>query len=294
MSIQIENLTKQYGSKTVLRCVNLTIDHGMFGLLGPNGAGKTTLMRILCTLVRQTSGSAMLNGVLLEQRRQIRSMIGYLPQDFTFYPNLSVQEALDYIGILAGIKEKKIRRQRMERLMELTNLQDHRMTKVREFSGGMTRRLGIAQLLLHDPAILIVDEPTAGLDPEERIRFRNLLSDISGEKTVLLSTHIAEDIVSTCQNLAVLNKGSIVFCGRVSELTKTAAGAVWETTVPVKHWELFRQKHIIISAVMQEECVQVKFLCREKPDVDAAAVAPTLEDAYMNLVRQEVEINAGL
>jgi len=206
MEIVINNLCKNYRKKKALENVSITIRSGMYGLLGRNGAGKTSLMRILATLSVPSSGEVSINGIPIKDVSKIREIVGYLPQDFSFYKSMSVYDAMDYLGLLSNIPDK-VRKERILTLLERVNLKENVKTKVRALSGGMKRRLGIAQALLHNPQILIVDEPTAGLDPEERIRFRNLLSDFADDRIVLLSTHIASDIESTCDGVAVLNEG---------------------------------------------------------------------------------------
>src|SRR5579883_2749125 len=234
MTIAMRGLTKTYrGRVQALRGIDLTIQNGMFGLLGPNGAGKTTLMRILAGILRPTAGSLTIGGVDCATERgrtAVKRMLGYLPQELGMYPDLSAREFLDYIGILKGLTDGKARRRRVDDLLELVSLTDVANRKIKTFSGGMKRRVGIAQALLNDPRLLIVDEPTAGLDPEERIRFRNLLSELGGNRTVLLSTHIVEDIAQTCHNLAIMKSGIVVFQGTTEELTNEARGKVWIVT----------------------------------------------------------------
>ena len=212
VEIKIENLSKKYGTKQALDNLSLEIKTGMFGLLGRNGAGKTTLMRILATVLNKTSGSISVCGIDIEKSKDIRKLIGYLPQEFSLYPNMGVYEAMDYLGALSGLSKQE-RAEKIPQLLELVNLGDCYKVKVKALSGGMKRRLGIAQAIMHSPKILIVDEPTAGLDLEERVRFRNLLCDIAENRIVILSTHIVEDIEKTCENIAILDKGSIVYNG---------------------------------------------------------------------------------
>ena len=217
MEVKIEGLTKVYGRKVqALDGVDLEMPTGMFGLLGPNGAGKTTLMRILAGILNPTSGTVRVgdHDMATEAgRTAVKRVLGYLPQDLGLYPDLSAHEFLDYVGILKGLEDRKARRLRVGELLEMVGLSDVAKRKLKGFSGGMKRRVGIAQALLNDPRLLIVDEPTAGLDPEERIRFRNLLSDLAGERTVLLSTHIVEDVAQTSRDLAVMASGRVVFRG---------------------------------------------------------------------------------
>lgn len=215
--IAISHLCQSYGKKTALDDVSLCIPRGMFGLLGRNGAGKTTLMKTLATLLTPKSGSISVYGTPISQTARIREMTGYLPQDFSLYPSMTVAEALDYLGVLSGMP-KPLRRERAASLLEKVNLADRAHTKVKSLSGGMKRRLGIAQALLHDPQVIIADEPTAGLDPEERVRFRQLFQELAHEKTVLLSTHIVSDIEEACENLAILDGGRLRYTGTVTEL----------------------------------------------------------------------------
>ena len=216
LEIEIKNLSKNYGKKQALDHVNLTISQGMFGLLGRNGAGKTTLMKTLVTILKKQQGSITICGIPVEETTEIRKIVGYLPQDFSMYPNMTVYEAMDYLGVLSGMSKEE-RRKRILKLLKRVNLQDDRGKKVKALSGGMRRRLGIAQAILHNPKVLIVDEPTAGLDPEERVRFRNLLSEIAEERIVILSTHIVGDNEATCGNIAVMAQGKILFKGTVED-----------------------------------------------------------------------------
>lgn len=221
MEISISHLSKNYGKKPALRDISLTIPAGMFGLLGRNGSGKTSLMRILATLQTQTSGTVTMNGISLSETKKVRKIVGYLPQDFSIYPSMTVYGAMDYLGILSEISTQN-RKHRIMALLEKVNLQENMNTQIKALSGGMRRRLGIAQALLHESQILIVDEPTAGLDPEERIRFRNLLCEFAENRIVILSTHIVEDVETTCQSVGVLNKGTLLFTDTISKLVKQA------------------------------------------------------------------------
>ncbi|WP_035294456.1 ABC transporter ATP-binding protein [Clostridium sp. KNHs214] len=286
MKIVINNLKKSYGNKQVLKGINLEINEGMFGLLGPNGAGKTTLMRILTTLIQKTEGDIKINDIEINNKKNIRSIVGYLPQEFSIYPNMNVYEALDYLAILSGINNKKFRKERIEQLLYKVNLQNHMKTKVKALSGGMKRRLGIAQAILHEPEVLIVDEPTAGLDPEERIRFRNLLRDFSEDRIVILSTHIVEDVEFTCENLAILNEGSILYQGKVKKLLENAQGYVWISNIARESLDEVRNKFSIISTVSEGDSIKLKIISKEKPFEDAKSVKPSIEDAYMKLMKE--------
>ena len=230
MHIKIENLNKIYpNGNYALKDLNLEIPNGMFGLLGPNGAGKSTLMRILVTLMKPSNGRVLVNDLdLSKNRREIRAMLGYLPQDFSFFSKLKTYEFLDYTARLAGMKNSAARKSAVDQMLEEVGLFEARDRNANKLSGGMKRRLGIAQALINNPKIIIVDEPTTGLDPEERIRFRNLLSNISTRDVIIiLSTHIVGDISSTCHNMALLNKGELAFSGSPEELVKQAEGNVW-------------------------------------------------------------------
>ena len=249
MEIEINNLSKKYGKKTVLKNVSVTISSGMFGLLGRNGAGKTSLMRILATLSVASGGEISINGISSKETCKIREIVGYLPQDFSFYRNMSVYGAMDYLGLLSNIPDK-IRRERISTLLEKVNLKEDMKTKVRALSGGMKRRLGIAQALLHDPQVLIVDEPTAGLDPEERIRFRNMLSEFAEDRIVIFSTHISSDVESSCENIGVLDNGRMVWNGAAEELVKQAEGKVYLISADKKQDKLIKEKYTVLNIII--------------------------------------------
>ncbi|GFI23894.1 putative ABC transporter ATP-binding protein YxlF [Lachnospiraceae bacterium] len=293
-TIEIQNLNKFYGRKQALCNVNLTIRQGMFGLLGRNGAGKTTLMRTLAALLQKRSGTITICKIPIENEKEIRKIIGYLPQDFSMYPSMNVLEAMDYLGLLSGL-EKQERKERTELLLQKVNLTEHRKKKIKALSGGMKRRLGIAQALLNNPKVLIVDEPTAGLDPEERIRFRNLLSEVAEERIVILSTHIVGDIEATCENIAILESGKVLYQGTVDNLLTAAKGKVFtkitnKTELPTLKKELF-----ITSMHPQGKEISIRFLA-ENATPDAEACAPNIEDAYMFYLKKngaELEVNGN-
>lgn len=279
--IEIKNVDKFYGKKQALYNINLTINQGMFGLLGRNGAGKTTLMKTLATLHQKKSGNITVCGVPIENTKEIRSMTGYLPQDFSMYPTMTVEESLDYLGILSGMT-KDIRQNRIDVLLKRVNLTEHKHKKVKALSGGMKRRLGIAQALLHDPQVLIVDEPTAGLDPEERIRFRNLLCEVAEERIVILSTHIVGDIEATCEDIAIMNNGRILWQGTVSELIHNADNKVFTVNVNKKQLPQIKKNYIVTGMLVQSEYTTVRIISDVKPDIQGVTTAePNLEDAYM-------------
>ena len=287
--ITIQNLSKTYGGNVVaLHNVNLEIGTGMFGLVGPNGAGKTTLMRIVAGLINPTQGQVHVFDYDLSQSRQKQSakaMTGYLPQEPGFYPDLTVREFLDYMGILKGINNRQERRQQIEELIALVRLTDVAKRKIKTYSGGMKRRVGIAQALLGNPKLVIVDEPTAGLDPEERVRFRNLLADTAVERTVILSTHIVEDISHSCNDLAVLNKGEVLFRGRPRDLISQAEGHVWAITM--NNGERPSDGVTLVSTLQMQDGVQYRVLGKPDDAYTAQPIAPSLEDGYMWLMKQK-------
>lgn len=283
-SIQIKGLKKFYGKKQVLRNVELSIGQGMFGLLGRNGAGKTTLMKTLAALLQKQSGEITVCGVPIENAREIRKIIGYLPQEFSMYPSMSVGEAMDYLAILSGLG-KRDRKDAIQALLEKVNLTEHRHKKVRALSGGMKRRLGIAQALLNNPRVLIVDEPTAGLDPEERVRFRNLLSELAEERIVILSTHIVGDIEATCEDIAILDEGRLLYNGTVEGLLATAQGKVFTVEADRRELSQFKKELLITGMHMQGQKAYVRFVS-EQAVYDAKTCEPNIEDAYMLYLNQ--------
>ncbi|MBR3667787.1 MAG: ABC transporter ATP-binding protein [Ruminococcus sp.] len=283
--IVIRKMNKFYGRKQALFDIDLTIEQGMFGLLGRNGAGKTTLMKTIAALHPMKSGEVTVCGVPVGEAAKIRSMIGYLPQDFSMYPNMRTDEALDYLGALSGIPSKECK-QRVEALLKKVNLYEHRSKKVRQLSGGMKRRLGIAQALLHDPKVLIVDEPTAGLDPEERIRFRNLLCETAEERIVILSTHIVGDVESTCENIAIMDEGKILWRGTVRELLENARGHVYTANIEKQYMAQVKKEYIVTGMVAQAEYTTVTIVSDAEPDLpNAVLTEPDLEGAYMYCLR---------
>jgi len=283
LKIEIRELTKDYGSFRALDKINLSFEEGMHGLLGPNGAGKTTFIRILSTLLPKSSGEVYYDGISVEDKKEIRKIIGYLPQEFSFYPGFTVYETLDYFASLSNIKLSK--KEILDRL-EMVNLQELWRAKTKTLSGGMKRRLGIAVAMVGDPEVLIVDEPTAGLDPEERIRVRNMLSQLGKTKTVLLSTHIVEDIALSCKSLSILNKGKLIYNGTVKDVIKRAEGYVWNLTLDYVEYLEYMDKYNIISTVVDGDKVSLRLLSNEKPAINATGVSPTLEDAYMILIKE--------
>ncbi|MDZ7289696.1 MAG: ABC transporter ATP-binding protein [candidate division KSB1 bacterium] len=294
MPIQIRGLNKTYpGGVHALQDVNLEIATGMFGLLGPNGAGKTTLMKILATLETPTSGEVFIDGADIQtHRQQIRSSLGYLPQFFGAYPQLTGAEFLTYIAKLNGVPRRDVQRRVHETLANV-GLLEARDRKTKTYSGGMMRRLGIAQALIANPRLLIVDEPTTGLDPEERIRFRNLLTEISRDKIIILSTHIVGDISSTCEVLAVLSLGKVVFHGHPETLVAKAIGKVWQVLCDEAEFPQIASRMQVISTIPKQPNLLLRVVGEPIPGYDMQSVPPNLEDAYMyfmeSVVGQRVE-----
>lgn len=285
MEIVIKNLSKNYGRKAALKNVSVTIHSGMYGLLGRNGAGKTSLMRILATLSVPSGGEVSMNGIPINETGKIREIVGYLSQNFSFYRNMSVYDAMDYLGLLSNLPDK-IRKERIASLLEQVNLKENMRTKIKALSGGMKQRLGIAQALLHDPQILIVDEPTAGLDPEERIRFRNMLSEFAEDRIVILSTHISSDVETSCENIGVLDNGKMIWNGAAEELIKQAEGKVYLISTEKKQDKIIREKYTVLNIIASGSGTQYRVLSETLPEEKHILQAPTLEDGYMYLLSQ--------
>ncbi|MFZ5825569.1 MAG: ABC transporter ATP-binding protein [Bacillota bacterium] len=283
MAIECHGLSKLYpGGKVALEGVDLKIS-GTFGLLGPNGAGKTTLMRILATLVLPTGGTATVEGIPLTDPARLRRVLGYLPQKFGFYPQLTVFETMEYMAALA---EAPTDRPRLLDLLDRVGLAEKERVRVRQLSGGMIQRLGIASALVADPRVLIVDEPTAGLDHDSRISFRNLLAGLAADRTVLLSTHIVSDVETTCARLAVLRAGRIVFAGTPAELASRAVGQVWTVLVDPGDWAQFERRFHPVAAVREAAQVRARVVApAPPPGYTATPAEPALEDGYVHLLR---------
>lgn len=284
MSIKINDLTVTFKNKvTAINHADLEIPNGIFGLLGENGAGKTTLMRVLTTILAPTSGTVSMDGILYceENYPKIQRQIGYLPQEIDLYPGLTVQECLEYMGNLEGIPKEECRK-RIRYYLEKTSLTEHRKKKMRQLSGGMKRRVGLVQALLNEPKFLIVDEPTTGLDPEERIRIRNLLVDFSENRTVLFSTHVVEDLAASCSRLAVMQKGRFLYAGSMGELLEKVQGHVWLCKVAdEKRARELEQQYHVSSKQLGEGGVQLKIISEEQPQISCIPCEGTLEDAYI-------------
>ena len=282
MKLSIERVSRDYrGKPRALDGLSLELGPGVLGLLGPNGAGKSTLMRILATITRPTAGRVLWNGVDIAQKPdELRRELGYLPQDFGVYPNLTAAEFLDYLAAARGLSAAQARR-RIEELLVMVNLVEARHRPLGGYSGGMKQRLGIAQALLNDPRLLIVDEPTVGLDPEERVRFRNLLSDLSGERIVILSTHIVSDVEAVATDIAIMNGGRLLSRGTPESLLQSVEGRVWEWVVPSAELAAVRERFRISGALRRSDGVEVRAVADTPPAAGARPVAPTLEDGYL-------------
>jgi ABC-type multidrug transport system ATPase subunit len=282
IKLSLRGVSKLYSGKVWgLKDFSLEVGPGILGLLGPNGAGKSTLMRILATITKPTSGTVMWNGVdILRAPNRLRAVLGYLPQDFGVYPNLNAVEFLEYLAAAKGL-DRKTARQRIQELLEVVNLVEARKRPLGGFSGGMRQRVGIAQALLNDPELLIVDEPTAGLDPEERLRFRNLLSELSGARIVILSTHIVSDVEACATSIALIARGHLITSAAPEELLQSVEGKVWEMVIPSAELPALRQQYLTSSTMHRSDGVHLRIVAEETPGTSAVSQPPTLEDAYL-------------
>lgn len=282
MELSITNLSKTYSNGVrALQDVSLTIQKGMFGLLGPNGAGKSTLMRTLATLQAADTGSVQFGGLnLLEQKDEVRKILGYLPQEFGVYPRVTSEKLLDHLAVLKGVTAKGERKELVESLLVKTNLYDVRKKRLGGYSGGMKQRFGIAQALLAQPKLIIVDEPTAGLDPAERNRFHNLLSELGEDAVVILSTHIVEDVKELCTDMAIINKGQILMNGNPLKAIESLEGKVWEKRIPKDQLEDAKEKYMVISDKLISGQPNIHIISDTDPGDGFHAVVPDLEDVY--------------
>jgi len=285
MKLTVNGLGKQYRRDFWgLRDFSLEIKPGILGLLGPNGAGKSTFMRMLATITKPTDGKISWNDMdVVKSPDILRAILGYLPQDFGIYPNLNAIEFLEYMAAIKGLSATATKK-RIDELLQVVNLVEAAKRPLGGYSGGMRQRVGIAQALLNDPQLLIVDEPTVGLDPEERVRFRNLLSDLSGERIVILSTHIVSDVEATATHIALVNKGQLLRESAPEELLKELDGKVWEWTVTSDELVALKQKHILSGTIRRSDGVQVRVVSENKPDDLAQSISPNLEDAYLYFI----------
>lgn len=290
--LETHRLSKAYKGVQALQDFNLKLTPGILGLLGPNGAGKSTLMRMLATITKPTEGSILWNGrEVAKDPEALRSVLGYLPQDFGVYPSLSAQEFLEYMAAIKGMRGEKARR-KISGLLDLVNLRDAARRPLGGYSGGMRQRVGIAQALLNDPQLLIVDEPTVGLDPEERVRFRNLLSDLAGERIVILSTHIVSDVEATATDIAILHQGHLKARARPEELLSQMEGAVWEWMADSQELPALKQQFLVSGTLRRMDGVEVRAVSAGRPCTEARPVTPNLEDVYLATVAQRQGVPA--
>ena len=292
VALSLESVTYKYrGGHEAVSGLDLDLGPGILGLLGPNGAGKSTLMRILATLARPSQGKVRWNGEDTARRPDpLRAALGYLPQDFGVYPALSAREFLDFLAAVKGLSGAKAKA-RVDECLAMVGLSESAEKRLGDFSGGMRQRVGIAQALLNDPQLLIVDEPTVGLDPEERMRFRHLLTDLAGQRLVILSTHIVSDVEASATSLAVMSGGKLRFHGTPEALVERAQGHVWEWTVPAEALPQVREKYTLCASLRRPEGVRVRVVGADKPHADAQAVTPGLEDAYTFLLGAEAKVH---
>jgi ABC-type multidrug transport system ATPase subunit len=284
MQLIIDGVSKRYkgNDSFSLRDISLDIGPGIIGLLGPNGAGKSTLMRIIATITKPTHGTVLWNGADITQRPdEIRGMLGYLPQDFGVYPNLNADEFLHYMAAIKGV-DRKAAQERIEDLLAFVNLLDVRKRPLGDYSGGMRQRIGIAQALLNDPRILIVDEPTVGLDTEGRVRFRHLLAELAGERVVILSTHIVSDVEAAANDIAIINQGHLLVRSSPEELLQSVEGKIWDWVIPSSELIEARQEHLLSSIIRRNDGLHVRVVAETSPAQGAQlAGSPTLEEAYL-------------
>jgi ABC-2 type transport system ATP-binding protein len=287
VELRIENLSKRYPNGTqALDSVSLTIPLGMFGLLGPNGAGKSTLMRTLATLQEADSGKASLDGMdVLKQKDAVRKVLGYLPQEFGLYPKVSAEDLLTHFATLKGIADSKERRETIQALLHQTNLYDHRRKPLGSFSGGMKQRFGIAQALIGNPRLIIVDEPTAGLDPEERVRFHNLLSAIGEDIIVILSTHIVSDVSDLCHSMAIIHEGRVMISGEPQALVADLEGKVWRKSITQSEVTAHRDRFQVISMRLFAGKTLIHVFSEKQPEAGFEPVVPDLEDLYFATIK---------
>lgn len=289
MELQLQHLSKQYGTKRAVDNINVTLVPGVYGLLGANGAGKTTLMRMICGVLKPTSGNISLNGKTIEELgEQYYTHLGYMPQDFGFYPDFTAREFMLYMAAVKGL-DKKRAKARTENLLHMVNLYDVADKKIKSYSGGMKQRLGIAQAELNNPSILILDEPTAGLDPKERVRFRNLISDFAKEKIVILSTHIVSDVSYIADTILMMKQGCFLLQEPMTTVTDGIKGKVWEVLVPERDAAEYSRRFSVVNLHHENDMVRLRIVNEHAPTTNANTVEPSLEDLFLYHFGEEVQ-----
>lgn len=291
MKLEFKNVTKRYGDVNAVNEVNCVMEKGVYGLLGVNGAGKTTLMRMLCTITQPSEGQILWNGKdIWKMGADYREILGYLPQEFGYYPDLSVSDYMMYISSIKGLKTTYARK-RVKELLKQVGMEKYSKRKMKNLSGGMVRRIGIAQAMLNDPKVLVLDEPTAGLDPNERIRFRNLISELSEERLVLLSTHIVSDIEYIADNIMLMKEGTLFYTGTADNLLSSMEENVWQCDVPRSMVEQYRKKYLVGNIKTTEDGVSLRIISKEKPTQTARLAEKNLEDAFLLCFGEKSEDN---
>ncbi|MFZ2540059.1 MAG: ABC transporter ATP-binding protein [Oscillospiraceae bacterium] len=287
MELSIERLTKNYKDKIAVDNISISLKPGVYGLLGANGAGKTTIMRMICGIMNSTSGVIKFDGEnILDMKERYCDLLGYLPQDFGYYPDFTARDFLLYISEVKGLPKKTVKTS-VEELLEIVSLKDVANKRIKTFSGGMKQRLGIAQAMLNDPKILVLDEPTAGLDPKERVRFRNLISSFSKDKIVILSTHIVSDVEYIADQIILMKQGSIIMDGTVNEITSSMQGHVWKCIVSPKEVDKLTVNFCVSNLRNEENDVELRIVSQNQPLPTATPIEPTLEDLYLYHFQEE-------
>lgn len=292
MELSIDSLSKTYPNGVkALKNINLTIPQGMFGLLGPNGAGKSSLMRTIATLQEADTGNVMLDDLdVLRQKEDVRKILGYLPQDFGLYPTVNAENLLTHIATLKGITNSKERKETVQALLQKVNLFDARKKNLGTYSGGMRQRFGIAQALLGNPKLIIVDEPTAGLDPTERNRFHNLLAEIGENTIVILSTHIVEDVSNLCQEMAIICLGEVVVTGKPTEIVQQMEGKVWKKIISKSELQTYQEKYKVIATNLYAGKTVIQIFSEENPENEFVPIEPDLESVYFNTIADKMNV----
>ncbi|RAK17148.1 ABC-type multidrug transport system ATPase subunit [Anoxybacillus vitaminiphilus] len=290
----VNHVSKSYGKFEALKDINLEFSNGVYGLLAPNGAGKTTLIKMLTTLIFPSSGEILYNGTNITRLgEKYREQLGYLPQEFGYYKNYSPKQFLAYIGALKGM-DKKVVNKKIDELLKLVALEDVATKKMKKFSGGMIQRVGIAQAMLNDPKILILDEPTAGLDPKERVRFRNLLSELARDRIVILSTHIVSDVESIANEIIMIKDKQVLYKGSIDEICKVIAGMVYETSIPYEQAAMFKKEVFSLSEKQEDGLLKIRFISKKTPEPTWTAVKPNLEDVFLYVYRDDIQESSAI